>query len=362
MKPKINSLLIGQDSSIKQAMKRMSEVGEKELFIIDGENKLIGALSDGDIRRWILKEGSLEEPVNRICNKQPKIVKEDYKLKEVQELMLNQKIESVPVVRDTNEVKDILIWDNVFAGKVRKHKEKLDIPIIIMAGGRGTRLHPFTKILPKSLMPIGEKPIIELIMDKFNEYDVKDFYISINHKGRMIKFYFEETNKKYNIHYIEEDKPLGSVGSLRLLENKLKGTFLVTNCDVVIDIDHSELVKFHIHNQYDLTMVVSYRHYKIPYGVCEIENGGSLKNIREKPEYDLLVNTGMYVMNDSMLKLIPKNKVYHINDLVEKAKEEGFKIGVFPVNEKSWIDIGAWEEYYKTFKELRIGDNHYEMF
>ena len=127
----------------------------------------------------------------------------------------------------------------------------------------------------------------------------------------------------------------------------------MTNCDVIIDMDHSELVKFHSSQHYDLTLVVSYRHYVIPYGVCEIENGGVLKGIKEKPEYDLLINTGLYVMHSKILELIPPNRIFHITDLIIKAKEKGFRIGAFPVNEKSWVDVGVWEEYHQTLRDLK---------
>jgi len=217
-KQRVDSFLIVADGTIKQAMKQMSAIGEKELFVVNGENKLIGSLSDGDVRRWILKEGSLKEKVDRICNKDPKTVGESYEIESVKEVMLEQKIESIPVITTNNEVKDVLLWDDVFAGKIRKHREEIDVPVVIMAGGKGARLDPFTKILPKSLIPIGDKPIIEIIMDKFSEYGMKDFYVSVNHKAKMIKSYFEETNGKFNITYIEEEKPLGTAGSLKLLE------------------------------------------------------------------------------------------------------------------------------------------------
>jgi len=348
----MKELLIRENTTVKQAMKRMGEVGEKQLFVVDDTKALLGALSDGDIRKWILKGGELEGNVESICNKKPKFVKQGYKIEKVKKLMLDKKIACVPVVNEFKEVVDVLIWDEVLGSKVSRHKEKLQIPAVIMAGGKGARLDPFTKILPKPLIPIGGKPIIEIIMDKLSEFGINDFYVTINHKAKMIKSYFEEMNTKYNITYIEEENPLGTSGGLKHFQKKLKGSMLVTNCDIIIESDYSEIMSYHDENQYDLTLVVSCRHYVIPYGVCAIENGGTLKSISEKPEYDLLVNTGMYFVKNTILHLIPDNQHFNITDLINKAQEHRFKIGVFPINEKSWIDIGQWEEYHKAIKVL----------
>ena len=345
--------LIDRNCSVKRAMSQLSDLGEKELFVIDDRGKLIGALSDGDIRKWILKEGSLESPVHDICNKDPKYVREDYGLEQVKSLMLELKIECIPVIGEDRHVKKVLTWDEVFAGKVEKTREHMSVPVVIMAGGKGSRLDPFTRILPKPLIPVGDKPVIELIMDKFGEYRITDFYISVNHKARMIKSYFEEVNGgKYHITYLEELKPLGTAGSLKMLEHKFKTPFIVTNCDAIINCDYAELIHFHQEHANDLTLVVSCRHYVIPYGVCEIEQGGTLKNIKEKPEMDLLINTGMYVLNNKILSLIPKDTFFNFNELILKAKDQRYRVGVFPVNEKSWMDVGQWEEYNKTMKDF----------
>ncbi|MCK5579885.1 MAG: NTP transferase domain-containing protein [Candidatus Omnitrophica bacterium] len=352
MTKEVKKFLINQHSTIKQAMKQLCHAGEKELFVVDEDIRLVGALSDGDIRKWILKGGGLEDSVDKIYNGNPKFVAGDYEIEDVQKMMVDLKIESIPVVNQDKKVEEVFTWDEVLGGKIRKHREALDIPVVIMAGGKGTRLDPYTRILPKALIPVGEKPIVEVIMDKLNEYSVSDFLISINHKSRMIKSYFEEMHDKYKIGYIEEKQALGTAGSLKLLGRKVKDETLVTNCDVIIDTDYAELVKFHREREYDLTLVATCHHYQVPYGVCEIENGGSLKNLQEKPEYDLLVNAGMYVINKKIFGLIPKNQVFNFTDLIAKAREENYKVGVFPINEKDWIDVGQWEEYRKSIKKL----------
>jgi len=352
MSHRAEDFLIERSGTVKQAMRQLSDLGEKELFVTD-KGKLLGALSDGDIRKWILKEGALNAPVESVCNKNPRSVGENYDLEEVRATMLELKIECVPVIDADRRITNVLTWDEVFSGKVQKTHEKLGVPVVIMAGGKGSRLDPFTRILPKPLIPVGDKPVIEVIMDKFSEYDINDFYISINHKARMIKSYFDEVNgHKYRISYVEETKPLGTAGSLRLLEGRLSDPFIVTNCDVLIDCDYAQLIHFHQEHGHDLTLVVSCRHYVIPYGVCDIQ-GGLLKTIREKPELDLLINTGMYVMGNKVLNLIPKNEFLNFNDLILNAQAAGCQVGVFPVNDKSWLDVGQWEEYQKTINQFK---------
>lgn len=349
----VEDFLIESRITVKQAMHKLSDLGEKELFVINTQGQLTGALSDGDIRKWILKEGPLDGKVEEVCNKNPRSVGENYDLEEVKRTMLDLKIECMPVIDEQRRVIKVLTWDEVFAGKVERIRSKLSTPVVIMAGGKGSRLDPVTRILPKSLIPVGDKPVIEVIMDKFHEYGINNFYISVNYKARMIKSYFDETNGKYHISYIEETKPLGTAGSLKMLENKFRTPFIVTNCDVIIHCDYAQLIHFHQEHANDLTLVVSCRHYVIPYGVCEIEQGGALKNMKEKPEMDLLINTGMYVLDNKILSLIPKGEFYNFNELILKAKGGGCKVGVFPVNEKSWMDVGQWEEYQKTINQFK---------
>ncbi|MBF0570616.1 MAG: nucleotidyltransferase family protein [Candidatus Omnitrophica bacterium] len=338
--------------TVKEAMLRMSQIAEKQLFVIDEKKKLFGALSDGDIRKWILKGGHLREKVEHVCNHQPRFVKKNYDIDLVRKLMLKLKITAIPVLAEDSSVDEVLTWERVFAGEVKRHINKINVPVVIMAGGKGTRLDPFTRILPKPLIPIGEKPILQIIMDKFVEQGGRKFFLSINHKARMVKSYFEEYGAGYRICYIEENRPLGTVGSLRLLKGRIKGVFLVTNCDTIINIDYNEIVKFHKDNGYDMTLVVSCKRYVIPYGVCEVHSGGLLKSINEKPEHDYLVNTGMYVMSSRIFDFIPVGKVMHINELIAKIKNKGMSVGLFPIDEKAWIDIGQWDEYHRAVRQL----------
>lgn len=349
------SILIGKNTSLKNAMQRLDETAEKILFVVKENNELIGSLTDGDIRRWILKEGSLTSKVNDVCFKGTFSVKKNYDLEQAKEEILKRKIVYVPVLDENNVIIEFLIWDKLFNGQIkRKPKESLNIPVVIMAGGKGTRLDPFTRILPKPLIPIGDKTILEIIIDKFLEYNVEHFYLSVNHKAKIIKSYLEELNPEYLLEYLYEDKPLGTVGALKQLEGKIKGSIILTNCDIIIDADYNDLYNYHLKNNNDITLVASVKRYNIPYGICEIENGGILVEIKEKPEYDFLVNTGMYVLNTSVLQYIPRNEFFHITHLIDKVKKLGLKVGVYPISENSWVDTGEWIEYKKAVEKMKL--------
>jgi NDP-sugar pyrophosphorylase family protein len=214
-----------------------------------------------------------------------------------------------------------------------------------MAGGKGTRMKPFTNILPKPLIPIGEKTMLEVIMEEYSKYGIHEYYLSVNYKRNMIKAYFEDEPNNYEIHYIEEDEPLGTAGSLKLVEHIIKTPFFVSNCDILVKGDYDKMYDFHIQGGFDLTIIGTMQHHQVPYGVCEIKEGGELIKIIEKPEYDFLVNTGMYILQPNVLDYIPENKFFHITHLIEGLKEKGGKVGVYPISEKSWIDVGQWNSY-----------------
>lgn len=350
-------LLIPADTSIIEALKRLDETAEKVLFVVDSQSKLLGALTDGDIRRYILNGRSLDDSVAEVYNPHPKFVLEkecsaDY----LKKLFLKYKIELIPILDEQHRLINVAFWEKVFSDQDKKPSRKrikAKVPVVIMAGGKGTRLDPFTKILPKPLIPIGDKPIIEVIMDKFHEFGMTDFYVTLNHKSKMIKAYFEEFKTKYKITYIDEDKPLGTAGGLKYLPSELSGAIFVSNSDILIEEDYGKILKFHKDHQNEITIVASIKNYNIPYGVCEIENGGALCKIKEKPNLSFLVNTGMYVVNSSALKIIPDGKFYHITQLIEDLKSNGKRVGVFPISENAWMDVGEWEKYKETVERFK---------
>jgi len=347
----VHKYIIGYDATIKQAMKTL-DAGASGFLCIYKNNKMFGVITDGDIRRAILNDLSLMTSVNKITKTNYTFVNEKHTEKEPDNIFRNTHIKHIPVINKKQELVDIITEDVFYKIRPERKLTKIDAKVVIMAGGKGTRLMPFTQIIPKPLIPIGNKSMIEIIMAEYNKYEISDFYISVNYKASMIKAYFEDINHNYNIKYIDEDKPLGTAGALKFVENEFSKPFFVANCDIIIKADYSKIYDFHIKGNYDITLVASMQHYAIPYGVCEISKGGELIKINEKPEYDFLVNTGMYILAPSILKLIPENEFFHITHLIEDVKKQAGKIGVFPVSEKSWIDVGQMEGYKKNINVL----------
>jgi len=350
---KLKKIIIKPEQSIKLVLKHMDLVGEKTVFVVDKENKLLGTVTDGDIRRWILKGRSLLNDISDVMNCMPVSLLKGFQQEQAKAIMIKKEITCLPVIDNEKNVISAVWWADLFKNKLKKLKS-LKLPVVIMAGGEGVRLHPFTKILPKPLMPIGDKPIIEIIINRYFDYGCKDFYLTLNYKSNIIKAYFSDFEHKYEINYILESKPLGTAGSLYFLKNRIKKTFFVSNCDILIEADYADILKFHRQKKDKITLVSSMKNFTIPYGVCEIQDGGILKNIREKPEYDFLVNTGMYVLEASVLADIPKNQFYNITDLINDYLEKGEKIGVYPVSEKSWLDMGQFEALQETLKKFEV--------
>jgi len=350
---RLKKVFIKPTHTIKQALRQMDAMGEKTLLVVDDHTMLLGTISDGDIRRWILKGRDLMEGVSKVMNSKPISLDQNFERKTAKQLMVKQMLECLPVVDGNKKVTAAVWWVDLFENKSKELK-KLKIPVVIMAGGEGSRLAPFTKILPKPLMPIGDKPIVEIIIGRFMDYGCNDFYLSLNYKSNIVKAYFNDFEHQYKIAYIEEESPLGTAGSLCFLKNRIKGPFFLSNCDILIEADYTDIFKFHQQKKNKITLVSSMKNFMVPYGVCEIENGGILKGIKEKPEFDFFVNTGMYVLDKTVLEDIPKNKFYNMTDLIGDYLKKDERVGVYPVSEKSWVDIGQLEVLQEMLKKFEL--------
>jgi len=352
MKVPIKQFIIKYNTPLKQALKRFDSTKEGILFLVDKNFELVGSITNGDIRRWVLNDGNSNKSVFDICNKKPFFVKENFNYTSVKNIMIKKRLSSFPVVTKDMKIINILFWHDIIGDKKQSLKKKINSSVVIMAGGFGKRLDPFTRVLPKPLIPIGEKTIVEIIIDNFREYKINTFYLSVNYKSKIIKSYFEELNPKYKVIYINEDKPLGTAGSLKFIDGKIKNTFFLINCDTVIEEDYASIFEFHKKNHFDITVVSSMKNYVVSYGICILNKDGSLKKIKEKPEYNILANTGMYVVEPKCLKLIPKNSYFDFPVLIKKIIERGGKVGVFPIKAEAWLDVGVWDEYKKTTEIL----------
>lgn len=348
---KLEDLFINENITIKEAMKKLDDTAKK-ILIVTEDNKLKGIITDGDTRRWILKNGNLQEKVSAVMNRAPKYIFEKDR-DSAKRILKEQMIEAIPVVNCCGDVIDIVFWNDNFKDKLN-HYSKLETPVVIMAGGKGARLDPYTKVIPKPLIPIRDIPIAERIIDRFTEYGCSKFYMTLNYKKNMIKAYFNEIEREYEVNYVEEDKPLGTAGSLSLLKGILKDTFFVSNCDILIDANYSDILKYHKKNKNKITLVTSLKHYTIPYGVIKINKRSCVERMIEKPEYDYLVNTGMYILEPEALNDIPDDTFFHITELINSYIEKGEKIGVYPVSDKEWLDMGELKEMENMIERLGI--------
>lgn len=347
----MKNLTISPDVSIRHAMKALDETAEKCLLVVDEKNKLHGTLTDGDLRRSILTGAKVTSAISSYYNDTPTVLVQGmFERNQAKQLLLDLKIDLIPVIDNDEKVVDYITWSKLGGEKSQRYLN--DVPVVIMAGGKGTRMEPFTKVLPKPLIPIQDKPIIEHIIEKFTEAGCCEFYMTVNYKSKIMKAFFEELDPEYDIQFIDENEPLGTAGSLGYLEGRLSNPFFVSNCDILIHADYPKVYDYHLNGGYDVTLVASTKEYIIPYGTCELNEGGSLSHINEKPSYEFLVNTGLYVLNPNVLTDIPENKFYHLTHLIEDLKNEGRKVGVFPVGEDAWIDIGQWAEYHNAIKEM----------
>ena len=346
----ITSISIDKTCSIISALRQMDEQKVKLLLVLD-RDKFCSLLSIGDIQRAIIANVPLETAVQEILRKKVNVAKVGETRDSIIDYMKEHRNDFMPIVDDSDNVVDIIFWEDVSAFRDVKIKEKFKLPVVIMAGGKGTRLRPLTNVLPKPLIPIGEQTMMEDIMDRFVDCGCHNFYVSVNYKADTIRRYFDNIDKpQYHVEYFQEDKPLGTAGSLHLLKDRINSTFFVSNCDIIIDEDYSEILDFHRSNDNEITVVAALKNYSIPYGTLETGENGQLLSLHEKPELTYKINTGMYILEPHLISEIPSDRLYHITFLIEKLIGEGRKVGVFPINEGSWTDIGNWDEYMKYIR------------
>lgn len=348
---KIKDRIIPQNALLISAFKQMDKIAHKLLLVFEGE-KFLNILSVGDIQRAIIKNISLNTPVSQILRKEARIAKSTDSIEEIKKEMIQNRAECMPIVDNHGNIVDVIFWEDVFGDNERRIVNNLKLPVVIMAGGIGTRLKPITNVFPKPLIPIGEKTILETILDRFIDVGCNQFYISVKYKAEIIKYYFEALNNfNYKIKYLTEEKPLGTAGSLYLLKNKINDTFFVSNCDILIEEDYGEIYKYHKDNKNELTIIAAIKHYPIPYGIINTGDNGKLESLNEKPEFTFKINSGMYILEPHLLDEIPKNKFFHITNLIENVQKRKGKVGVFPVSEGAWMDIGSWNEYLQLINK-----------
>lgn len=339
------------DTYVVDAMQKIDANARGILFVIDAHGHLLGTITDGDIRRWLIKTGNLNAPIHQLMNKNPKYLFAT-DVSEYKEVMQRFHIRALPILTSDYVICDILYEGEGINQQEQKNHTIQDVPVVIMAGGKGTRLYPYTKILPKPLIPIGDIPIMERIIHRFTEYGVHRFFATVNYRKSMIKSYFADIESEYSLTYVEEDKPLGTAGSLRLIKEEFTEPIIVTNCDILIRTDYDELYSYHCQSGNDITIVSALKNIVVPYGVIHAKENGTVETMEEKPKLSYFVNTGMYVINPEVLKRIPEDTFFHMTDLADLLMREGKKVGMYPVSEDSFLDMGEFEEMRRMEEKL----------
>lgn len=351
MNEKIEKLCIPPAYSVLEAIKVLDETHER-IVLIAREEVLLGVLTDSDVRKWILKNGDMSEKVTAVMTAHPVCVMQD-RLEEAAGLMEQLGIDAVPVLDEKGRLKDLL-FRHEEPKQSEKIEDKISAPVVIMAGGKGTRLFPYTQVLPKPLIPIGNTTILEQVIDSFRQAGCEQFYLSVNYKKNLIKAYMQDLHPDYQVDYVEEENFLGTAGSLYLVKERMKEAFFVSNCDILLKVDYSKIMAFHKEKKHAITLVTSLKNYTIPYGVVNIDTEGQVESLSEKPEMSFLVNTGVYVLDPKVLEWIPKEKFMHITDLIQVCLEKGEQVGVYPVTEKAWEDMGEFSSLEEMLKARGI--------
>lgn len=339
-------ILVSPDHTLLETMKIIDESSLQFAVVVDDKQCLLGTVTDGDIRRGILRGEGLDVPISSVMNAAPMSALTGKKHYHYKQLMKRKQLKQLPITDELNRVTDVIFADEI---EVTINKNI----VVLMLGGLGARLRPLTNDIPKPMLKIGNKPILETIVDGFKQCGYTNFIFSVNYKKEVIQNYFQNGESfSITVDYIEEDKRLGTAGALSLLKERPTEPFFVMNGDLLTQVNFEQLMQFHLEHGATATMCVREYEYQIPYGVIET-NGTELVAIKEKPIHRSFVNAGIYVLNPEVLNYIPYDEYYDMPTLFEKLIEKESKVSVFPIREY-WLDIGRMDDYQKVQEEIDI--------
>ncbi len=349
MLEKIKKIIVSEDSKLKDAIEVLNNGGRQVLLITDKQQCLRGILTDGDIRRYLLHNKSLDISLNNIMNKDFVSLGVGERSK-AEKILKNSNCNHVPILNNEKKVVDLVTIQDFIKHRV----EGKDNSVVIMAGGKGTRLEPITKIIPKPLIPVGDKTVIEIVMDKFAAFGFGNFVVTLNYKKELFKAYFseKEVNNNLKISYFEEMKYLGTVGALPSLKERLTDTFFLSNCDIFADLDYNAMLNWHEEHNADMTLLGVRENIDVPYGVIEINKNSYVTSFREKPNYNFIVNAGIYIIESELIDLIPEDKYYGMNELIDECIKQKKRITCYPIEDR-WYGTGQFFEYEKTINKLK---------
>ncbi len=344
----LSKFLAEKHINVSEAMRRIDSNANGILFLTNEKKQLIACITDGDIRRYLLAGGSMEGAAYEAANHTPKYA---FDMPEAETLYHKKSWVAIPIVDSQMHVIDL--YNGL--GDLPKKKASLDIPVVINAGGKGTRLDPLTRVLPKPLIPVGDMPIIEHIIREYQSYNCNAFHIIVNYKKELLKAYFSdkrENERKYDIRWYDEDEPLGTGGGLSLLKGVINSTFFFANCDALLTANYESMLRFHRDNGNTITMICAHKIVSIPYGVIDMGKQGEILSMREKPELSFLTNTGIYIVEPEVIDDMNEGESIGFPDVIEREKQQGKKVAVFPVSQNDWMDMGQFPELEKMRMKL----------
>jgi len=348
MRKEVEDLFVRGGESALSAMQKMDEVGHKLLMVQTEQGDFAGLVSIGDIQRHLVDGGELSVPVKEVQRDEIRVCREEDSYEDIRAEMLRYRTEYMPVLTSDGELSDVIVWEDIFDSSDQRREPIEGVTGVIMAGGKGTRLRPLTNVIPKPLVPVGDRPILEHIIDWFSQYGVTDLFISVGYKADMIRQYVaDNVTADVDIPFVEEDQPMGSIGSLSLMKERLKETIVVSNCDILVDNSLADIVDSHEEKGNAMTLVSSLKSYDIPYGVVNVDEDGQFIEMDEKPTKSFWVNTGVYVIDEEIYTLVEEGKM-NMDALIDRARASDHRVGAFPVSEGAWMDVGQWEEYERT--------------
>lgn len=333
--------LLGPNDSIERAVRNLEETALQVVLVVSEDQTLLGTVTDGDIRRGLLKGLDLNKAIHNVMNPNSFVVMPTMSRETVLELMKANRIHQIPIVDDQRKVLGLHVLDEIL------QPNRIDNMFVIMAGGKGVRLRPHTENCPKPLLPVAGKPMLEHIIQRAKAEGFHKFVVSVNYLGHMIEEYFEN-GKKWDVEiaYLREDKPLGTAGALSLMERNMDKPFVVCNGDVITDIRYSEMLDFHSFHQAKATMAIRAHEWEHPFGVVHIK-GSEIVRFEEKPVFKTHVNAGIYVINPECLSCLTEGESLDMPNFFSKIKEKSGKTIAYPMHEP-WLDVGRPDDYVKA--------------
>ncbi|MFN1835360.1 nucleotidyltransferase family protein [Balneola sp. MJW-20] len=336
--------LIPSGTTIRESLKVLDKLASDAIsFVVDKDDKLIGSLTDGDVRRGLIRGAELEQAVDEIIQSDPKYLRKgDHDIEKVIKYR-DKNYRIIPILDKNDHVVNVINFGYL--------KSYLPIDVVIMAGGKGTRLRPLTEDTPKPLLQVGEKPILEHNIDRLTLFGMDDYWISVNYLGEQIEEHFGNgKGKNLHIQYIWENEPLGTIGSVSKIDNFIHNHVLVTNSDILTNLDYEDFFLRFLEEKADFAVVTIPYKVDVPYAVLETSNG-HVMSFKEKPTYTYYSNGGIYLMKKEITEQIPKNSFYDTTDLMEDLISEGKKVLSYPLS-GYWLDIGKHEDFEKAQKDI----------